>query len=108
MSNIHTINWLEIHEWRKQSQRWEQQRLSAAVWWRKQRGNSLMNARARRARRFIKAHSLSMVDVLAPTVTIEFFLRDANKIGARTRADLTRLRVRHPGPMPKARLKRVA
>ena len=67
-----------------------------------------MNARARRARRFIKAHNLSMVDVLSPAITIEFFLRDANKIGARTRADLARLRVKNPGPMPKARLKRVA
>lgn len=103
------LNWLEVHEWRKRLTAYDAQRALAAEWWWAARGsNSITRARARRARRFIRAHGLHMVDVLCQEVNLEYFLRDANKVGARTRATMARLRKPHPGRRPVSIVKRVA
>ena len=100
------VNWLELHEWRKAHSRYTDQRELAAAWWiRWYRTNKNV---ARRMRRFIKAHSLSMVDVLHPNMTWEYFMRDANKVGARTRKELAAARKPHPGPRPIENIKLVA
>lgn len=107
-------DWLALHEWRKRNEWYRAQRQRAAALWREWRGFEVLGhypsdlrAQVRRARRFIKAHNLSMVDpLLVEVVDLGFFLRDANKVGARTRTLFARHRFPHPGPCPEKARKR--
>jgi len=100
-------DWQAAHPWRKAAIRYNEQRHKAAIWWADERQRD--PALARRAWRFIKAHRLSMVDVLLEghVVGWNYFVRDANKIGPRTRRTFERHRIPHPGPHPAPTLRTV-